>query len=69
VDNPPLSTDPTELGLLPVEQFTHLEILVADFQKTDVFLIHWAHCTGTKGFRDSGPRNHWVWIQAGGEES
>ena len=38
-----LFSDPTELGLLPVEQFTHLEIRVADFQETDVFQIHRAH--------------------------
>ena len=39
-DNHPLSSDPTELGLLPVEQFTHHEILVTDFQETDIFQIH-----------------------------
>jgi len=30
----------TELGSLPVEQFTHLEIPVSDFQEADVFQIH-----------------------------
>jgi len=34
-----LSSDPTELGLLPVEQFTHLEIPVPDFQEMDLFQI------------------------------
>ena len=68
-DDHPLPPDPTELGLLPVEQFTHLEIPVADFQETDVFQIHRAHSTGTKAFRSGGPRNDWVWIQAGGEDS
>jgi len=60
VDNPPLLTDPTELGLLPVEQFMHLEIPVIDFQETDVFQIHRARYTGTKAFHNSGPRNNWV---------
>jgi len=36
----PLSSDPIELELLPVEQFTHLEIPVADFRETDVFPIY-----------------------------
>jgi len=35
-DDHPLSSDPTELGLLPVEQFTNLEIPVTDFQEMDV---------------------------------
>jgi len=47
----------------------HLEIPVADFQETDMFQIHWARCTGTKAFHNSGLRNDWVWIQASGEES
>jgi len=64
-----LPTNPTELVLLPVEQFTHLEIPVADFQETDMFQIHRARCTETKTFRNSGPRNNWVWILAGGEDS
>jgi len=68
-DDHRLSCDPTELGLLPVEQFTQLEIPVADFQETDVFRIHRARSTGTKAFRSGGPRNDWVWIQAGGEDS
>jgi len=68
-DDLPLPTDPTELGFLPVEQFTHLEIPVTDFQETDVFQIHGVRCTGTKAFCNCGPRINWVWIQAGGEES
>ena len=59
----------TELGSLPEEQFTHLEIAVSDFQDTDVFQIHRASCTGTKAFRNVGSRNDWLWVQAGGEES
>ena len=59
-DNHPLPPYPTELGLLPVEEFTHLEIPVADFQETDVFQIHRACSTGTKAFRSGGPRNDWV---------
>jgi len=61
-DDPPVPTDPTKLGLFPVEQFTHLEISVHDFQETDVFQIHWARCTGTKAFRNSGDRKDWLWI-------
>jgi len=59
--------DSTELGLLPVEGFAQLEILVADFQETDRFQIHRAHCTGTRAFRNGGPRNDLVWVQTGGE--
>jgi len=55
-----LSSDPTELGLLPVEQFTHLEIPVSDFQETDVFQIQLACSTGTMPFHSRGPRNDWV---------
>ena len=66
-DNPQLPADPTELGSLPVERFSQLEIPVADFQETDRFQIHRAHCTGAKAFRNSGPRNDWVWVQTGEE--
>jgi len=59
-DNPLLPTDPTELRLLPVEHYTHLESPVADFQETDVFQIHQARCTGTKAFYNRDPRNNWV---------
>ena len=68
-DDQRLPSDRTELGLLPVEQFTHLKIPFPDFQETDMFQIHRARCTGTKAFRNGGPRNDWVWVQAGGEES
>jgi len=66
-DDRRLPADPTELGLLPIEGFARLEIPVADFQKTDRFQIHRARCTGTKAFRNGGPRNDWVWVQTGGE--
>jgi len=69
VDVHPLSSDLTELVLLPVKQFTHLEIPVADFQESDVFQIHQARSTRTMAFRRGGPRNDWVWIQVGGEDS
>ena len=62
-----LPADPTELGLLPVEGFAQLEIPVAHFQEPDRFQIHRPHCTGTKAFRNGGPRNNWVWVQTGGE--
>jgi len=39
-DDNPLSSDPTELGLGPVEQCTQLDITVADFEETDMFQIH-----------------------------
>jgi len=67
-DDPWLPADPTELGLLPVERFTHLEILVSHFQEADGFLIHQACCTGTNAFRNGGARNDWIWVQTGGEE-
>jgi hypothetical protein len=66
-DDRRLPADPTELGLLPVEGVAQLEIPVADFQETDRFQIHRARCTGTKAFRNGGPRNDWVWVQTGGE--
>ena len=68
-DDQRLPSDRTELESLPVEQFTHLDIPVPDFQETDMFQIHRTRCTGTKAFRNSGPRNDWVCVQAGGEES
>jgi len=52
-----------------VVTFTHLEIPVSDFQEADVFQIHRARCTGTTAFRNGDPRNEWIWVQAGGEES
>ena len=69
VDDQRLASDRTELGSLPVEQFTHLEIPVSDFQEANVFQLHRARCTGTKAFYNGHPRNDWIWVQAGGEES
>jgi len=66
-DNRQLPADPTEVGLLPVEGFSQLEIPVADFQETDRLQIHQARCTGTKAIRNGGHRNDWVWVQTGGE--
>jgi len=66
-DDRRLPADPTEPGLLLVERFAQLEIPVADFQETDRFQIHQARCTGTKAFRNRGPRNHGVWVQTGEE--
>ena len=34
-----------------------------------MFQFHRARCTRTKAFRNGGPRNDWVCVQAGGEES
>ena len=62
-----LPADLTELGALPVEGFAQLEFPVADFQETDRFQIHLARCTGTKAFRNRGPRNDCVWVQTGGK--
>jgi len=62
-----LPADPTELGLLTVEEFAQLEIPLADFRETDRFQIHRARCPGTKAFLNGGPRNDWVWVQTGGE--
>ena len=36
-DDQRLPSDRTELGSIPVEQFTHLDIPVLDFQEADVF--------------------------------
>ena len=66
-DDRRLPADPTELGLLLVEGFALLETPLADFQETDRFQIQRACCTETKAFRNGGPRNHWVWVQTGGE--
>jgi len=68
-DDQRLLSDRMELGSLPVEQFTHLEIPVSDFQEADIFQIHRARCTGTKAFHNGDPRNDWIWVQAGGEKS
>jgi len=67
-DDQRLPSDRTELGSLPVDQFTHLEIPVSEFQEADVFQTHHARCTGTKAFRNGDPRNDWIWVQAGGEK-
>jgi len=68
-DNPRLPGDPSELGLLPVERFTQLEIVVSAFQEANIFQIHRARCTGTNAFCNGGARNDWVCVQTGGEES
>ena len=68
-DDQRLPSDCTELGSLPVEQFTDLEIPVPDFQDIDVFQIQCARCTGTRAFHNGGSTNDWVWVQAGGEVS
>jgi len=60
---------PRSWGYLPFEQFRHLEIAVGHFPEANLFQIHRARCNGTKAFHSCGPRNDWVWIQAGGEES
>jgi len=49
-DDQRLPADRTKQGLLPLERFTQLEIPVSDFQEAAVFQIHWACCTGKKGF-------------------
>ena len=67
-DNQGLPSDSTELRSLPLEQFTHLEITIPDFQDTDVFQIHRARRTGRKAFRNHCSRSDSVWVQAGGEE-
>jgi len=68
-DDQRLPSNRTEVGSLPVEQFTDLEIQVSDFEEADVFKIHRARCTATKAVRNGDPRNDWIWVQAGGEES
>jgi len=67
-DERQLPADPSELKFSPAELFTQLEIPVADFQETNIFQVHRARCTGKKSFRNSGPRNDWIWIQAGGPD-
>jgi len=49
-DEQRLRTNTTELGFLPIERFTQLEIPVPDFQETGVFRIHCARCTGKNSF-------------------
>ena len=65
-DERQLPVDPCELKFLPAEQFTQLEIPVADFQDTVIFQVHRARCMGRKSFRNSGARNDCIWIKAGG---
>jgi len=64
-----MPANPFKLGLLPVERFMYLEILVSDFQEAEVFQFHWARCTGTNTFSNGGARNDWVWVQTGTEQS
>ena len=45
-DERQLLVDPTELKFIPAKQFTQLKILLANFQETDIFQVHRAHCTG-----------------------
>jgi len=61
-DDQRLPSDHTELGSLPVEQFTNLEIPVSDFQEADVFQIHSARSTGTKAFGKGDPRSDGIWV-------
>ena len=61
-----LPVDSSELKFLPAEQFTQPEIPFPDFQETNIFQIYRARYTGRKSFRNSGVRNDWIWIQAGG---
>ena len=63
------TSDRTELGSLPVEQFTPLEIQVPDCQNTNVFQIHRPHCTGRKAFRKAVQEMIGYGVKAGGEES
>ena len=65
-DERQLPVDPSEVKFLPAEQFAKLEILVPDFQETDIFQVHRARCTGRKSFRNSGARNDWIWREADG---
>ena len=60
-----LLVEPSELKFLPAEQFMQLEILVPDFQETDIFQVHCARCTGRKSFQNSSAKNDWIWTQAG----
>jgi len=68
-DDQRLPADPTELGLLPVEPLTQLEITVDDFQEADIFQIQQARCTGRNAFCNSGARNNWGWGWTSGEDS
>jgi len=52
-----LSSYPTHLRFLLIEQLTHLEIPVADFQETETFQIHQAHRTGIIAFHSADPRH------------
>jgi len=68
-DHDALSSDPTELRLLHVEQFMHLAIPLADFHKIHFVQIHRARSTGPIASLSGGPRTDWAWIQAGGDVS
>jgi len=59
-DDRRLPANSAELWLLPVEGFAQLEIPMPDFQETDMFQMHWAHCSGTKALHNGGSRNDWV---------
>jgi len=55
-----LSSYPTKLRFLLIEQFTHLEMPVTAFQETDIFQIHQAHRTGIMAFHSADPRHDCV---------
>ena len=65
-DERQLPVDPSELKFLPAGQFTQLKISVPDFQQADIFQFHRTRFTGRQSFRNSGARNDWIGIQAGG---
>jgi len=69
VDDPRLPNDTTEFGLLSVERFPKVEILVSDFQEADFAQIHQARCAGTQAFRKGVARNESVWVQTRGKNS
>ena len=49
-DKRQLPVDPSELKILPAEQFRQLKIAVLEFQESDIFQIYRACCTGRKSF-------------------
>jgi len=54
MDDRRLPAHHTELGFLPVERFSQVEIPVSDFQETEVFQLHWTRCTEREGVRNGG---------------
>jgi len=52
-----------------VKVYTNLKVPVVDCQSDNNKSFHIVRCTGSEGFRQSGQRLDWVWVQLHGPET